>query len=60
MNTDDLAQFIIYMSALIVWELSNHDSELYEKIKEQGMMKWEAMKEEAGETVSDLWYNKTS
>jgi len=47
MNTDDLARLMIYLAALIVWELSEKDAELYQNTMDQGMMKWEKIKEEA-------------
>ena len=49
MNIDDLARLLIYLAALIVWALSGHDRELYDEVRNQGTMKWDAIKEEAFE-----------
>ena len=47
MNTDDLARLMIYLAALIVWELSEKNKEKFQHTIDQGMMKWEALKEDA-------------
>jgi hypothetical protein len=49
MNTDDLARLMIYLAALIVWALSDKDKELYRTVLDQGIMRWDALKEEAYE-----------
>jgi hypothetical protein len=45
-NLDDLAHLMIYLAAIIVWALSDRDKDLYQAVKEQGLIKWKTIKEE--------------
>jgi hypothetical protein len=40
-----LARLIIHMAAVIVWALTR-DKEAFAKVKEQGQLKWEEIREE--------------
>ncbi len=44
-QTEALAELVVYMAMVVAWELSGHNRELTQAVRDQGVMKLTEMKE---------------